>query len=81
MEDCMTRHQVETELSDIRREITLLQRRQIVLIQQADSQAGMAPPPHRRPGWPMRREKVQPADLGHIIGAKISTSDPARTAV
>lgn len=70
----MTRHQVETELSDIRREITRLQRREAQLLNGVDAQDLSRP----RPGWPMRRVDetvVQP------FGLRISTSEPARTAV
>jgi hypothetical protein len=77
----MTRHQVETELSDIRREITLLQRREVLLIQQAEGQAGAQPSQRPRPGWPMRRETTLPGNLVQIMGARISISEPPRTAV
>lgn len=71
----MTRHQVETELSDIRREITRLQRREAQLLNHA---AGLdqAPP---RPGWPMHR--AEPETVVQPFGLRTSTSDPARTAV
>ena len=70
----MTRHQVETELSDIRREITRLQRREAQLRNGTEAQETC----HARPGWPMRRVDetvVQP------FGLRISTSESARTAV
>lgn len=65
----MTRHQLETELSDIRREITRLQRRQAELLQQ-DATAHPLP----RPGWPMRR--ADPPRRGQASGAISSTSSP-----
>jgi hypothetical protein len=45
-----TPHQIATELSDIRREITRLQRREHALIQGLGEET-------RRPGWPMQRLK------------------------
>ena len=69
----MTRHQVETELSDIRREILRLQRREAALITRAEKIAH-AP----RPGWPMHRV---PAGVLQASGAISSTSAPSRTAV
>ncbi len=70
----MTRHQVETELSDIRREITRLQRREAQLL--CRSPEDQAPP---RPGWPMHRG--QAAMLAQVSGAISSTSVPSRSAV
>lgn len=64
----MTRDQLETELCDIRREITRLQRRQAQLLRrdpsQPDAEDGHAP----RPGWPMQRLQAS--------GAISSTSSP-----
>ena len=60
-------HQMATELSDIRREIARLQRREAALVAGADP--GLGP----RPGWPMQR-------LPHAMGDRISTSSPARIA-
>ena len=69
----MTRHQVETELSDIRREMAKLRRREAFLIDKADA----APLP--RPGWPMQRTRAGFA--AQAPGAIISTSEPSRIAV
>ena len=69
----MTRHQLETELSDIRREITRLQRRQAQLLTRPEDESDPLP----RPGWPMRRKGFMP----QASGAMISTSDPSRIAV
>lgn len=69
----MTRHQVETELSDIRREIIQLKRREALLVDRTPEDMGLP-----RPGWPMHRaggSVVQP------FGLMISASEPARTAV
>jgi hypothetical protein len=74
----MTRHQVETELSDIRREITRLQRREAMLLNGAQDDA------LPRPGWPMRRTNagLLAIQIGiHASGAMISTSEPSRIAV
>jgi hypothetical protein len=65
----MTRHQLETELSDIRREITRLQRRQAQLLQQ-DPAEETGP----RPGWPMLR--ADPSRRPQASGAMSSTSSP-----
>lgn len=77
MEATMTRHQLETELSDIRREITRLQRREAKLL--TGSQDGALP----RPGWPMRRNVgLLVIEAGtHPSGAMISVSEPSRMAV
>jgi hypothetical protein len=71
----LTRHQIETALSDIRREMARLKRREAQLIGDA-AEADLARP---RPGWPMRRSPVQGAVPS--IGAMISTSEPSRIAV
>lgn len=69
----MTRHQVETELSDIRREIARLTRREAILIDRP------AEVPLARPGWPMQRIRL---GCGvQASGAMIWTSAPARIAV
>lgn len=70
----MTRHQVETELSDIRREITRLQRREAQLLCRA-LEGDSAP----RPGWPMHRASA--GAMAQASGAISSTSVPSRTAV
>lgn len=70
----MTRHQVETELSDIRREITRLQRREAHLLCRA-LEDNTAP----RPGWPMHRASA--GVMAQASGAISSTSVPSRTAV
>lgn len=69
----LTRHQIETALSDIRREMARLKRREAQLIGDA-AEADLARP---RPGWPMRRSPMP----DQSIGAMISTSDPSRIAV
>ena len=73
METALTRHQVETELSDIRREIARLRRREATLIDTAEEKT--AP----RPGWPMQRAARLLAS--QASGAMISTSAPSRIAV
>lgn len=76
----MTRHQVETELSDIRREITRLQRREAQLLT-GPSDATMSLP---RPGWPMRRANAGLLTATAAIqasGAMSSTSAPSRMPV
>lgn len=80
----MTRHQVETELSDIRREITRLQRREAQLL--TGPLEGVASLP--RPGWPMRRANAglltATAALQAAVqasGAMSATSVPSRIAV
>ncbi|MBI1172096.1 hypothetical protein GC209_11905 [bacterium] len=73
----MTRHQLETELSDIRREITRLQRREAQLLtnpQDADQ-------PLPRAGWPMRRATAVFVPQAQASGAMSSTSAPSRIAV
>ena len=72
----MTRHQVETELSDIRREITRLQRREAQLLCRA-LEDDSAP----RPGWPMLRASAGALAQAQASGAISSTSVPSRTAV
>ncbi|MGV8986677.1 MAG: hypothetical protein ACOH2H_10365 [Cypionkella sp.] len=78
----MTRHQVETELSDIRREITRLQRRETQLLRSSDG-----PEPLPRPGWPMHRAhegflaQAQAQAQAQASGAIISISEPSRIAV
>ena len=69
----MTRHQTETELSDIRREIARLHRREALLIDEADAQ------PLPRPGWPMQRTRA--SFTPQASGVKISVSEPSRIAV
>ncbi len=69
----MTRHQVETELSDIRREITRLQRREAMLLTSADPDAVPLP----RPGWPMLRAGL----LTQTSGSMSSSSSPSLIAV
>ena len=70
----MTRHQVETELSDIRREILRLQRREARLLAQGPEDGALP-----RPGWPMHRASA--GVLAQASGAISSTSTPPRTAV
>ena len=70
----MTRHQVETELSDIRREITRLQRREAQLLCRSAGEETMP-----RPGWPMHRGSA--GMLAQASGAMSSTSALSRTAV
>lgn len=69
----LTRHQIETALSDIRREMARLKRREALLIGDAAEAARTGP----RPGWPMRRSPAP----DQSIGAMISTSEPSRIAV
>lgn len=69
----MTRHQFETELSDIRRDIARLQRREAQLLTKAE------PDTTPRPGWPMHRATT--GVLAQASGASISTSAPSRIAV
>lgn len=73
----MTRHQLETELYDIRREITRLQRRQAQLLTRPDENAETL----MRPGWPMRRVSAGLFTPAQASGAMISTSEPSRIAV
>lgn len=70
----MTRHQVETELSDVRREIARLQRREAHLLGRA-----LEDEVQPRPGWPMHRARA--AMLAQASGAISSTSVPSRTEV
>ena len=69
----MTRHQVETELSDIRRKIARLRQREAALINMAEEETTP------RPGWPMQRAAQLLAS--QASGAMISTSAPSRIAV
>lgn len=70
----MTRHEMDTALCDIRREIVRLQQREAALIRAANAE----PQPHGRPGWPMRRA---PGAQAQASGFRISTSEPERMAV
>ena len=66
----MTRHEMDTALCDIRREIAKLQQREAALIRAANAEPEAA----GRPGWPMRR-------VAQASGLRISTSAPERIAV
>lgn len=70
----MTRHELDTALYDIRREIALLMQREAALIRKSKAE----PEPPGRPGWPMRRVQGAPAQAS---GCRISTSAPERMAV
>ena len=78
MEDAVTRHETEAELSEVQAQIARLQVRELFL--QTSLRRAEAPDTGdaARPGWPIARTD-QTSD--HASGRRISTSSLSRIAV